>query len=186
MSDTFKTRPGWVSDFFDGTVEHNHAGGQCRVETLAEARAAARGALRGHTRGRCPRWVRTALPCPAAIRADRRCPLSWAEDGGSCPGHDRLFFHAEIDCGVCDARPTCTRRIDEHWEATQRRYGAGVPRWFVRTMHHVPLRRSGRDTLHAARREYNAGYRPGDDAHPDLEDRWEPRLRPGKAAYWWW
>ena len=38
MSKTDRTRPGWVTEFFTGTLEHDHRHGQCRVETLADAR----------------------------------------------------------------------------------------------------------------------------------------------------
>jgi hypothetical protein len=38
MSKTDKTRPGWVREFYEGDVEHDHTGGECRVETLDDVR----------------------------------------------------------------------------------------------------------------------------------------------------
>jgi hypothetical protein len=184
MSDTDKTRPGWVSDFFDGTLEHDHTGGFCRPETLDSARAEARGAYRHTNRCRRISWVEVPCPTPGD-----RCAtwLPWVQ---RCRGHLRRVVDDTVHCPSCAARadaPTCTRRIVEHWEDTQRRYGGGVPAWFRRQVHHAPMRRAARDVLHGAAREYNAGYRPDDDTHLDLEDAWEPPTRHHRsAAQLWW
>ena len=74
MSRTYKTRPGWLVEWADGTLEHDHRHGPCRPESLADARDAARGANRHHWQV-CPRYRPvgdgeqarrgTTLSCPA-------------------------------------------------------------------------------------------------------------------------
>lgn len=163
MSRTYKTRPGWLVEWADGTVEHDHRHGPCRPESLAVARDAARGADRHHWQV-CPRYR----------------PVGDGEQA-------RRGYDPELPCGVCDglaARPTCRPRLQRGFAHTQRIYGAGVPGWFVNHVYHAPMRRSARDTLHRAAGEWNAGYRPGDD---NVEDRWEPPVLYARSAAWlWW
>lgn len=183
MSDTYNTRPGWVSDFNDGDIDHDHRFGVCRVETLEQARASAVGAHRHHWRT-CPRRTWVISPCSAP---EGRCPHTYS---GVCAGHGRTVL-TTVFCPVCTARTepaTCLRRVPDGFVANQRRYGAGgPPGWYVKHLYHSPMRSNARDTLLGAARDYNSGYRTGEDTHPALEDDWEPRLLPDhNAASRWW
>jgi hypothetical protein len=126
MTRTDKDRPGWVRDYFDGQIWHDHRAGRCQLATLDD--------LKTHMQ----RWQDDPAPY------------------------------------------TCAAQLPRGY------YFGTAPRAFANGLYAIPMRRMAREALHAALREYNAGYRAGDEAHPNLEDRWEPPLLPDNNADWMW
>jgi hypothetical protein len=173
MSRTFNTRPGWVREFYDGVLDHDHTGGQCRVETLADARLAARRHLGSHF-NRCGRvvWV----PADCNYFCSPKCTTA----------HTRASYDPALDCGGCDTAPehvfTCEHKFNRGFVYEQKAYGARIGPEFLRDIYHSPMRRTARDVLRRAAGEYNAGYRPGGIACDDLEDAWEPEILPDNNA----
>lgn len=205
MSRTDKTDPGWLQEHRYGIVEHDHCrGGECRVETLAQARASAARSDR-HPRERCARYTLVEEACPghlncylarnrlntlrnlarwdngfvALLRLDRyndRNPFFCDRP------HRRYVYDSSVPCEGCarrEAMPpaTCEHRIVRGYVHVARVYGDAPPPWFRRQFE-TTARADTRTALRNAARDYNTN---GDT---DIEP--EPTRHRHNAGWYWW
>lgn len=196
MSRTDKDRPAWVQKF-DPTVRsivrHDHTKGECREETLSDARLDAAGGHRRHHR--CAKVQVIVEYCTR--KAPRQRPGTvfkcWDFVGGPydpvlglqprpCEGHRVVTRDESIDCS-CDRWPerepvTCDRWFNlGYCDAVSKFYGEHPPREFVHAVWWGPDRARVRDELVDARKRYNAG-----DDDVDVENRQHRH----SAGWLWW
>lgn len=170
MSRTDKTAPWWVKAHdpaFGARVVHDHCGGECRVETLADARrsAVSRTSIWRHQR-QCERFDLETRFCdpddafgcmaPWRVSLARREGLS----APRCLGHLHLYVaHPDIPCEVCDAPPdpSCAPQWQRRYYAWElpKIHGRSVGRTAKR-LAEKSLRAASRNELREAAKEWNA------------------------------
>ena len=179
MSKTDKTAPGWLHEFRDGRLVHDHRAGPCRPETLHDARLDA-GRSNHHPNGSCAKRASVPVACPGApacARAARELArlVDEARAGGDwdeicrmnrasvrlavrCDSHVRAEYDADAPCPGCDerrARPTCEHRFGMPYAHVARMYGAGPPAAYRRYRERA-VRSDGREALRMAARDWNS------------------------------
>lgn len=188
MSDTDKDDPYWVQNYYIGAINHDHRAGQCRVETLADARQANTSRARYYSRhlDDCTRRVTETTWCSRHDR-DRFCYL-WVFDGydgdcrvywwKTCEGHTRTFLDHTLPC-TCPplpVRPTCTVawRLHFRWFVS-----TNPPKEWMQAVVYGPARRAVRDTLRDEARAWNAGADVDEDRIASVGIEWRERM-----PYW--
>lgn len=169
MSRTDKTAPWWVKAHdpsFGARLEHDHAGGECRVESLADARrrVVSRTSWWRHER-QCERFDVETRFCDPGDTIGCMAPwrVRFAQREGlpapTCAGHLRLYAaHPDVPCEVCDAPPppTCTPRWARRYAWELRKiHGRSMGR-AAKRLPEKSLRAASRNELREAAKEWNA------------------------------
>lgn len=183
MSRTDAHRPVWVHDFFDGSIDHDHAGGECVVETFEFMRwqATSRANPNRHYDA-CPRTSYSEYRCddPDGNPGRTSCWRVYRELE-PCVGHSYLHTDYSAECAVCDSRPpipTCDRRIPgSYWWRVTKLYGDHVP-GDICNLHERGKRREKRDVLRAAAKDYNT--------HGETDIEPAPAWHRHAAAWYYW
>lgn len=193
MSKTDKTTPAWVRHARDGMPRHDHARRNCAEDSVPAARRRAAGPPRGHHVDHCPSFAWIVVDCETAhcYTATRTAWIGNLLAAPACTAVHRRRVPTGVPCAVCTAAAAdwdvCENRIEfGSYLRGLSLYGAVAPGWYVRHRATKPRRNAGKQAARRALREWNAGYRPDDDEHPDLEDGWEPALETKNVAGWWW
>lgn len=182
VSDTYHTRPGWIVEFTEGAVRHDHTRGTCRVETLDHARATAVNGRR-HPASRCARWEWVTEPCAGHVTCSRAAWLLTERIEYARADHDDVtlrklraygphrpfrcafdhqvrVYRPELHCPRCDElrdwlrnEPTCLILLDRR---TSRRVFSDGMQPGTRQRWERLARARTRETLRAALTDYRA------------------------------
>lgn len=203
MSRTDKTVPYRVREYRDGSIDHDHTTGRCVEESREQALEAHHSSWKRYDHD-CPRRTRYEYECPGYCPAEDGPGAGWC--WAARERHKTLMktnepwdsivqpaWHVErwrrrrvfcvrphtvtrynrgTPCADCDARPTCEYDLD--W--SYRRIVGSAPHDY-RQLFHRANRRNERDSLHSARRDWNANG----DTDIEVVDRYHRH-----CANWYW
>lgn len=169
MSKTDKTAPWWVKAHdpaFGARVFHDHCHGECRVETLADARrgVVSRTSMWRHQR-QCERFELETRFCDPNDAFG--CMASWrvfvARREGlpapMCLGHQYLYVaHPDVPCDVCDAppAPTCAPRWERRYSWELRKIHGRSAGRAAKRLPEKSVRAASRNEMREATKEWNA------------------------------
>ena len=206
MSKTDNTQPGWLREFRDGSVRHDHTDGGCAEQTLADVTSRA-GRSRFHPRSSCRRYTSVVVPCPGSTPEQVLCPqartnlLYWLDfarydrddqtlrvlrkhflAGGApyyCSAlHYRLDYDPAVACAGCDNREDRKpcERVLPRYLHRQA-WRSGPPAGW-RALQHGKDRSRERDLLRSAVRD----HRDGIDGDGEADESAFP-VRTGGCSY---
>ena len=203
MSRTDNTRPGWLVEYADGRLHHDHRSGTCVPATFSDIRRDAGGRSSWHSRYDCARWEYTIIDCPGHpdcwhARAELADRIRLAR---ACGDDDRLaglhrygpgrpyrcrdghahWAETGLDCGRCTEQAaqraiTCRYWLDADYLRVQVVHGSRASEPGDRRRAEGRARTRTRDVLRAAAAEWNA--------YGDTDVEPEPTRHRHSCAWW--